>query len=83
MGIGLRKFCHWSKGWWRQWDWTSEVVEKGGESGGRKVKKRVLVMKCNENDNLPCCGENLSVMLVVRRCCYSCRREEYCKNLAI
>ena len=30
--------------------------------GGRS-KRRVLVMKCNENDNLPCCGQNLSVML--------------------
>ena len=30
--------------------------------GGRS-KRRVLVMKCNENDNLPCCGENLSVIL--------------------
>ena len=63
MGIGLRKFFQWGKGWWRKWDWTSRVVEKGDESGGRKVKKKGLVMKCNRNDNLPCCGENLSVML--------------------
>ena len=28
-----------------------------------RSKGRVLVMKCNENDNLPCCGESLSVML--------------------
>ena len=30
--------------------------------GGRS-KRRVLIMKCNENDNLPYCEENLSVML--------------------
>ena len=28
-----------------------------------RSKGRVLVMKCNENDNLPCCAESLSVML--------------------
>ena len=28
-----------------------------------RSKRRVLVMKYNENDNLPCCGEYLSVML--------------------
>ena len=31
--------------------------------GGRS-KRRVFVMKCNENDNLPYCAENLSVMVV-------------------
>ena len=42
-------------------DWTDRVIEKGGGSGGRKVKTRVLVMKYNENDNLPYCAEYLSV----------------------
>ena len=39
------------------------MIERGGGSRGRKVelKKNVLVMKCNENDNLPYCGEYLSV----------------------
>ena len=40
-------------GWLRK-----EVKVVGGRS-----KRRVLVMKCNENDNVPCCGEYLSVML--------------------
>ena len=29
--------------------------------GGREVEKRMLVMKYNESDNLPYCGEYLSV----------------------
>ena len=36
----------------RRWKW--------GKNGR---KKRVLVMKCNENDNLTYCGEYLSVFL--------------------
>ena len=28
---------------------------------GRSKKKMMLVIKCNENDNLPYCGEYLSV----------------------
>ena len=38
----------------------SERRWKMGKGG---PKKRVLVMKCNENDNLPYCGEYLSVIL--------------------
>ena len=38
--IGLRRFCQLGEGWWRQWDWTSRVLEKGGEGGERKVEKK-------------------------------------------
>ena len=35
--------------------------EKRCGSRKRKVEQRVLVMKCNKSDNLPYCGEYLSV----------------------
>ena len=28
-----------------------------GSGGGEKCQKMALVMKCNENDNMPYCGE--------------------------
>ena len=34
---------------------------EGGVERGRNVEKNVLVMKCNENVNIPYCGECLSV----------------------
>ena len=39
------------------------MIEEGCTEGeeGRRVKKRLLVIKCNENDNIPYCGEYLSV----------------------
>ena len=38
------------------------MIEKGYTSAERKVEKKtgLLVIKYNENDNLPYCGEHLS-----------------------
>ena len=42
-------------------DWVGCGIERRVESGGMKVEKRMLIMKYSKDDNLPYCGEYLSV----------------------
>ena len=62
--IGPLKFCQWGEGWWCKWNWTDQVIlRKEVEVGEERLKRRSLVGKLNENDNLPYCGEYLLVIL--------------------
>ena len=51
-----------------------------GERKGEECQKNVLVMKCNKNANIPCCGKYLSVDIGY---CGAAGRVAKGKNIAI
>ena len=51
-----------------------------GERKGEEGQKNVLVMKCNKNANIPCCGKYLSVDIGY---CGAAGRVAKGKNIAI